>query len=90
MFHPSSLLFCKNITDISSHVHTFTDGVDYTGGVYTLTFEAGQSSTTLSIPARQDMLNEPTERFTAQLFNAMGADIGSSDTATVDITDNNG
>jgi len=37
-----------------------------------------------------DTIDEVTERFTTQLINPQGATVGSSDTATVDITDNNG
>lgn len=66
------------------------DTKDYTGGEQTLTFKIGALSASISIPIEDDKINELTERFTAQLFNPQGMTIGPSNTATVDITDNDG
>ncbi len=56
-----------------------------------LTFPAGQTSATASIPTEDDSIQEGPESFTAELFNPQGGlTVGPSNTATVDITDNDG
>ena len=67
-------------------------GQDYTGGSYTATFLAGQTTTSVSIPITEDTTAELTENFSAVLTippTAASQDItkGAADTATINITD---
>ena len=80
----------KSTFNISNLFITALDIQDYTGGEQTLTFSPGQNFSSVTIPIRADNIDELTERFTVQLFNPQGASVGSSDTATVNIKDNNG
>ncbi len=61
---------------------------DYETTVGTLGFAAGQTSKTIFIPVINDSYAEGSENFTATLSNAIGATLGSPNTATVTITDN--
>ena len=84
------------------HLHTYlisfiaTGGDDYTSGGYEVTFPAGSSTAQLTIDITDDNIPEPTtERFTARLsvsqsVSDLGASVGSDDTATVNIQDNDG
>ena len=68
------------------------DGQDYTGGSYTATFLAGQTTTSVSIPITDDTTAELTEAFTAVLSiparaASQGITKGAADTATIDIID---
>ena len=68
------------------------DGQDYTGGSYTATFLAGQTTTSVSIPITDDTTAELTEDFSAVLTipataASHGITKGAADTATIDITD---
>ena len=67
-------------------------GQDYTGGSYTATFLAGQTTASVSIPITNDTTAEPTEDFTAVLIipataASQGITKGVADTATIDIID---
>jgi subtilisin family serine protease len=61
---------------------------DYTTTVGTLTFNAGESSKTFTVPIIDDSFVEGTETFPVQLSNASGATLGAPSTATVSIADN--
>jgi|GEM_PF-1374123 len=61
---------------------------DYVTSVGTLTFAAGETSKTITIPLIDDVLLEGNESFTVSLSNLTGALFGSPTTATVTITDN--
>ncbi len=65
---------------------TATAGTDYTAGNGTLTFNAGDSSQTVSVTVAGDNVDEPNETFTVTLTNPSGATIGDG-TATGTITD---
>ena len=67
-------------------------GQDYTGGSYTATFLAGQTTASVSIPITDDTTAELTEDFSAFLTipataASQGITKGAADTATIDITD---
>ena len=61
-------------------------GTDYTAGNGSLTFNAGDSSKTVSVTVTGDDVDEPNETFTVTLSNASGATIGDG-TATGTIRD---
>ena len=68
-------------------------GQDYTGGSYTATFLAGQTTASVSIPITEDTTVELTEDFSAVLTipataTTQGITKGEADTATIDIVDN--
>ena len=69
---------------------TATAGSDYSTTNGTLTFAAGQTNQTLTVPILNDGLVESTETFTVTLSNPTGegAVLGTPTTATVSITDN--
>ena len=60
----------------------------------TVTFPAGETSVTVFVNTLDDMLAEGLETFEASLSspngNGLAFNIGSQDTATVDIVDNDG
>ena len=67
-------------------------GQDYTGGSYTATFLAGETTAYVSIPITDDTTAELTEDFSAVLTipptaASQGITKGAVDTATIDITD---
>ena len=67
-------------------------GQDYTGGSYTATFLAGETTASVSIPITEDTTAELTEDFSAVLTipstaTSQGITKGAADTATIDITD---
>ncbi len=63
-------------------------GLDYTARAGVLTFNAGETSKTVSIPILNDTLVEPSETFTFTLSNPTGgAKLGTPTTATITITD---
>ena len=67
-------------------------GQDYTGGSYTATFLAGQTTASVSIPITDDTTAEPTEDFSAVLSipataASQGITKGAADTATIDMMD---
>ena len=65
---------------------TATAGTDYTAGDGTLTFNAGDSSKTVSVTVAGDNVDEPNETITVTLSNPSGATIGDG-AATGTITD---
>ena len=65
---------------------TATAGTDYTAGDGTVTFNAGDSSKTVSVTVAGDNVDEPNETFTVTLSNPSGATIGDG-AATGTITD---
>ena len=74
------------------YMFCFTAGQDYTGGSYTATFLAGQTTASVSIPITDDTTAELTEDFSAVLTipgtaTSQGITKGVADTATIDIMD---
>ena len=65
-----------------------SDRCDYATTVGLLTFAAGETSTTISVPLIDDGRAEPGEAFRITLASPCGATIGTPATATVTITDN--
>src|SRR5262249_38083966 len=63
------------------------EGQDYTATDGTLDFDINESSKTISVPILDDNRDEPSETFTVKLFSASAASVGSPDTATVTIAD---
>ena len=61
-------------------------GTDYTAGNGSLTFDAGDTSRTVSVQVTGDTMDEPNETFTVALTNAVGAMIAKA-TGTGTITD---
>jgi hypothetical protein len=61
---------------------------DYTTAVGTVHFATGQTSKEISIPLVDDSFAEGSENFTITLSNASGAMLGSPNTATITINDN--
>ena len=70
--------------DYATSDGTATAGDDYTSASGTLTFSAGTTSQSVSVPIADDEENESDETFTVTLSNASGADLGtSSSTGTI-------
>ena len=72
-----------------------TAGSDYTGGTYTATFLAGQTTATVEVPILDDDELEPDETFNGSIaiprtFSSRGVNPGPQDSATVTIEDNDG
>lgn len=63
------------------------NGADYTATSGTLTFVAGDTSETITVPITNDTIDEAAENFTVLLHSADGATI-SAPTATQTVTDN--
>ena len=68
-------------------------GPDFESGSYQVTFLAGETTTSVSIPITDDITAEPTEDFSVVLTipataTTQGITKGAADTATIDITDN--
>jgi subtilisin family serine protease len=61
---------------------------DYMTVLGTVSFAAGETSKTISIPIINDLYVEGNETFTVTLSNASGAPLGAQTTATVTIIDN--
>jgi hypothetical protein len=62
---------------------------DYSTTTNTLSWASGDSSTkTFTIPINDDTTFEPTETFTVSLSGASGASLGSQNSATVTVSDN--
>ena len=62
--------------DYATSDGTATAGEDYTATSGTLTFQAGETTKTISVPITDDTDNEGDETFTVTLSNAAGADLG--------------
>ena len=58
---------------------TATAGEDYTATSGTLTFQAGETSKTISVPIIDDTEDDGGETFTLTLSNASGADLGDAE-----------
>lgn len=69
---------------------TATAGSDYTATSGTLTFAAGTTSQTITVPVLGDTTAESSETFTLALSNPGGAILGSAASATATIVDNDG
>ena len=70
---------------------TATSGSDYTAANGTLSFDAGETSQTITVANIDDDRDEGTELFNVTLSNASGADADIADgSATVTINDNDG
>ncbi|MBN1673001.1 MAG: lamin tail domain-containing protein [Kiritimatiellae bacterium] len=67
---------------------TATAGADYTAASGTLTFTAGQTSRTISVPITDDSEEESNETFITTLSSPANATLGSRATHTYTITDN--
>ena len=67
--------------DYATSDGTATARADYTSTSGTLSFDAGTTSKTISVPIADDTENENDETFTLTLSNASGADLGTA-TAT--------
>ncbi|HEY0320623.1 MAG TPA: Ig-like domain repeat protein, partial [Pyrinomonadaceae bacterium] len=65
-----------------------SDRCDYATAAGTLSFAAGEASKTIPVVIINDAYVEPLEQFNIKLINPVGATLGSTDTATVTITDN--
>jgi subtilisin family serine protease len=61
---------------------------DYTTGISTVQFAAGETSRTFTIAITDDAYVEGPETFTVSLNNGFGTSLGAQSTATVTITDN--
>ncbi len=66
---------------------TATSGTDFTAVSNTLTFEANETTKTVTVPTTDDSVDEPNETFTLTLSNPTNAALGDA-TATGTIHDN--
>ena len=66
---------------------TATSGTDFTAVSNTLTFEANETTKTVTVPTTDDSVDEPNETFTLTLSNPTNATLGDA-TATGTINDN--
>jgi hypothetical protein len=73
---------CSSITGAAS------SRCDYLNTVGTLSFSAGETSKTISIPIADDSFAEGAEHFTISLSNASGTTVGPPSSAQVTINDN--
>ncbi len=73
--------------DYTTASGTAESGTDFTAASGTLTFAAGDSSSTVSVATADDSVDEEDETFTLTLSNASGATLGTA-TATGTIVDN--
>ncbi|HKQ99768.1 MAG TPA: PQQ-dependent sugar dehydrogenase [Pyrinomonadaceae bacterium] len=78
----SGLNQCSSVTGQAS------SRCDYATTTGTLQFAAGETSKTIFIPLVDDGIADGTESFTLRLSNAAGANLGTTSTATITITDN--
>ncbi len=77
-----------NVTvDYAVSSGTATLGSDYTGGSGTVTFPAGTTIQTISVPLVDDQIPEGAETLALTLSNALGAAISTPSTHTIYISD---
>jgi subtilisin-like proprotein convertase family protein len=70
---------------------TATPGVDYTGTTpNSVTFAAGSSTATITLPTIDDLLSDPSETIITTITASAGYTISGSGTATATILDNDG
>ncbi|CCI03457.1 Calx-beta domain-containing protein [Microcystis aeruginosa] len=74
--------------DYSTNNGTAKAGQDYTSVSGTLTFNAGESQKTITIPINNDTNYEGNETFTLNLSNPIGGAVLGTSTATITIIDN--
>ena len=78
----------KEVTvDYATADGTAASGSDYTAASGTLTFSAGDTSKTLTVSITDDSVDEPNETFTVSLSSPSNATLGSTDSSTVTIED---
>jgi uncharacterized protein with FMN-binding domain len=80
---------CNFTVTVETSDGTATSGEDYDGGEFEVLFTAGTSEAQLKVNITDDAIPEPTETFTARLRSTsnLGVSVGSDDTATVSIID---
>ena len=71
--------------DFATSDGTAKAGVDYTAASGTLTFDASETSKTITVPILNDTDYDPTQRFEVTLSNASGATLPTSPLANVNI-----
>ena len=70
---------------------TATPGVDYTDTTpNSVTFAAGSSKATITLPTKDDLLSDPSETIITTITAPVGYTISGPDTATATILDNDG
>ena len=78
----------KVTVDYATADGTATAGSDYTATSGTLTFAAGETAKTVSVPVLDDAIDEGEETFTFRLSNATGAPIADGEaTGTIENSD---
>ncbi|MFL6231323.1 MAG: Calx-beta domain-containing protein, partial [Pyrinomonadaceae bacterium] len=80
----NGLVQCNTNTGLAS------ERCDYTAVRGTLSFSVGESSKTFIVPVTDDSYVEGNETFTVTLSNPVGGALGTTSSATVTITDNDG
>jgi len=87
----SRTVFTDCVTEVSVSVTggDATGGTDYdsSGFPMTVTFNAGDDSRTVSVPVTDDAVDEEDETVTFSVGSVSNADIGTQNTATLTITD---
>jgi len=81
---PSSQTVSVSYRTVDGTAHTKSD---YNGTSGSLTFQPGEIAKTITITIKSDRKPEPSETFTVQIYNAVGAEIADG-VATVTILDN--
>jgi hypothetical protein len=72
---------------VSTADGTAANGVRYTTTNVTVNFAGGETSKTVNIPLINDLLIQGAQTFTATLSSPVGANLGASTTATVNVLD---
>ena len=78
------------VINISTADGTAVQPIDYTNTSVTVTIPAGQTSTTVSIPIIDDLIDEPTETFEVNGLVTSSNTANINPSGTVTITDNDG
>jgi Calx-beta domain len=76
------------LTNCGTNTGVASERCDYVTSIGTVSFAAGQSSKTFSVPLIDDVLVEGNETFTITLSNVTGGTLRGPTTATVTIVDN--